>query len=161
MRIDGNARRVVTAEWVSLQPSGDAPPPVPAPPDGFSTNEGSTGGRLIVLAIDQPNIRFGGALAIAKAANAFIDRLMPSDRVAVAGIGVGAPATVFTADRARIKQAISRMAGQKQLESGSTNTRFRCRRPSRSTAPTNGCCRTSRRGSVSTPVVARSCARPK
>lgn len=114
VRIDGNARRVVTAEWVTLQPSGDAPPPVPVPPDGFSTNEGSTGGRLIVLAIDQPNIRFGGAQAIAKTANGFIDRLMPSDRVAVAGIGVGAPATVFTADRARIKQAISRMGGQKQ-----------------------------------------------
>jgi len=114
VRIDGNARRVMTAEWVALQPSGAAPPPVPVPPDGFSTNEGSTAGRLIVLAVDQPNIRFGGAQAIARTANAFIDRLMPSDRVAVAGIGVGAPATVFTADRARIKQAISRMTGQKQ-----------------------------------------------
>ncbi len=112
VRIDGTARRVVTAEWVSLVGDAGAAPP-PPPPDGYSTNESATGGRLIVIAVDQPNIRFGGALAISKAANAFIDRLLPSDRVAVAGIGLGAPSTVFTADRARVKQAIARMVGQK------------------------------------------------
>ena len=69
-----------------------------------------------MIAVDQPNIRFGGAMAIAKAANGFIDRLLPSDRVAVAGIGLGAPATSFTADRARVKQAIARMVGQKTPE---------------------------------------------
>ena len=53
-------------------------------------------------------------MAINKAANAFIDRLAPSDRVAVAGFGTGAPATTFTADRARVKQALARMVGQKQ-----------------------------------------------
>jgi VWFA-related protein len=113
VRVDGNVRRVVSAEWVPLVSDSGAPPP-PAPPDGYSTNEASTGGRLIVLAVDEPNIRFGGALAIAKAANAFIDRLSPSDRVAVAGFGIGAPATAFTADRARTKQAINRLVGQKQ-----------------------------------------------
>ena len=112
VRIDNNVRRVVTAEWVQLTGGDDRPAP-PAPPEGYSTNENSIGGRLIVIAIDQPNIRFGGALAISKAANAFVDRLQASDRIAVAGIGVGAPATAFTTDRARIKQAISRMVGQK------------------------------------------------
>lgn len=113
VRIDGSARRIVSAEWVSLVADASAPPP-PAPPDGYTTNESSTGGRLIVIAIDEPNIRFGGALAIARAANGFIDRLAPSDRVAVAGIGTGAPSTPFTADRQRVKYAISRMVGQKQ-----------------------------------------------
>ncbi|HEY7289421.1 MAG TPA: VWA domain-containing protein [Vicinamibacterales bacterium] len=113
VRIDGNARKVVSAEWIPLAADANAPPP-PPPPDGYSTNESVTGGRLIVLAIDQPNIRFGGALGISKAANAFIDRLAPADRVAVAGIGTGAPSTPFIADRARIKQTISRMTGQKQ-----------------------------------------------
>jgi VWFA-related protein len=113
VRVDGNNRRVVSAEWVPLSaPATDAN--VPPPPDGYSTNESSTGGRLIVMAIDQPNIRFGGAMAINKAANAFVDRLGPADRVAVAGFGLGAPSTTFTADRARIKRAISRMVGQRQ-----------------------------------------------
>jgi VWFA-related protein len=112
VRIDGAPRRVASAEWIPLTgPAGAAPPP---PPDGYSTNESATGGRLIVLAVDQPNIRFGGAMAINKAATAFVDRLLPSDRVAVAGFGVGAPATTFTADRERIKRAIGRMVGQKQ-----------------------------------------------
>ena len=79
VRIDGTQRKVVSAEWVSLVADGKAPPP-PPPPDGYSSNESSTGGRLIVLAVDEPNIRFGGALAITKAANTFVDRLGPSDR---------------------------------------------------------------------------------
>jgi VWFA-related protein len=112
VRIDGGQRRVVSAEWVPLAAAAGAPPP-PPPPDGFSTNEHATGGRLIVLAVDEPNIRFGGAMAIGRAANAFVDRLGPSDKVAVAGIGTGAPSTPFTSDRQRIKQAISRLAGRK------------------------------------------------
>lgn len=115
VRIDGNQRKVVSAEWISLVTPESASPATP-PPDGFSSNASSTGGRLIVLAIDQPNIRFGGALAISKAAGAFVDRLSPADRVAVAGIGMGAPATTFTADRERVKQAITRMTGQKQTQ---------------------------------------------
>src|SRR5262249_7372222 len=63
---------------------------------------------------DQPNIRFGGAMAIARAANTFVDHLSPSDRIAVAGFGVGAPATPFTADHEKIKRAIGRMGGQRQ-----------------------------------------------
>jgi hypothetical protein len=116
VRIDGNARRVVSAEWMALSTDAGAPPP-PPPPDGYTTNESATtSGRLIVIAVDQPSIRFGGAMAIGRAANAFIDRLAPSDRVAVAGIGYGAPSTPFTQDRARVKQALSRMVGQKQTE---------------------------------------------
>jgi len=114
VRIDGNPRNVISAEWVSLTAVADAPPP-PPPPDGYSTNEQTTGGRLIVLVVDEPNIRFGGAMGITRAANAFVDRLMPSDRIAVAGIGQGAPATPFTADHQRVKQAIARMTGQKQV----------------------------------------------
>jgi VWFA-related protein len=121
VHIDGATRRVVSAEWIPLtEPAGAQPA---APPDGYSTNESATGGRLIVLAIDQPNIRFGGAMAIARAANAFVDRLSPNDRIAVAGFGVGAPATPFTTDRAMVKRAIGRMAGQKQ-SSRSTDRQY-------------------------------------
>jgi len=112
VRIDGGQRRVVSAEWIPLAAKESAP--APPPPDGYSTNESATGGRLIVIAVDQPNIRFGGALAIAKAANTFIDHLAPSDRIAVAGFGVGAPATPFTADRDKVKRAIGRMVGMRQ-----------------------------------------------
>src|SRR5215210_663967 len=50
VRVDGNARRVVTAEWIALSPAATEVPAV-VPPDGYSTNESATGGRLIVIAV--------------------------------------------------------------------------------------------------------------
>ncbi len=112
VRIDGKERRAVSAAWVPL--ASEAKGPAVFVPEGYSTNENGSGGRLIVLAVDQPNIRAGGGRAIVAAAGAFIDRLGPSDRVAVVGFGTGAPSTPFTADRAGVKAALSRMTGQKQ-----------------------------------------------
>ncbi len=57
--VDGRPRRVVSADWVSMLPDANAAPPPPLP-EGYSSNEGGTAGRLIVLVVDQPNIRFGG-----------------------------------------------------------------------------------------------------
>jgi VWFA-related protein len=111
VRIDGNPRRVVSAEWVSLAPEPKGT--TVEVPEGYSSNEHATGGRLIVLAIDEPNIRFGGAQALLKAAAAFVDHLSPSDRVAVLSLGLASHATPFSADRERIKRAISLMVGQK------------------------------------------------
>jgi VWFA-related protein len=112
VRIDGNPRRVVSAEWISLITA--AKPSTAPPPPGYSSNENATGGRLIVLAVDEPNIRFGSARGVMAAANAFIDRLTPTDRVAAVGLGMGSPATPFTGDRDLVKQTISRMVGQKR-----------------------------------------------
>src|SRR5258706_6905549 len=69
VQIDGRPRRVVSAEWVSL--ITPAHPEAPPPPPGYSTNESSTGGRLILIVIDQPNIRFGGAVGLRNAVNRF------------------------------------------------------------------------------------------
>lgn len=112
IRVDGSQRRVMTAEWVGLETKESAPPP-PAP-SGYSWNENVTGGRLILLVVDQPNIRFGGTLGIRGAVNAFIDHLQPTDRAAVIGLGQGAPSTPFTADRSRLKRAVERLVGQHQ-----------------------------------------------
>ena len=112
IRIDGKDRQVVNAEWIGLETK--EAPPAPPPPEGYSGNENATGGRLILIVVDEPNIRFGGTLGIRRAVNGFIDNLRPSDRMAVVGIGQGAPSTPFTADRARLKKAIERLAGQHQ-----------------------------------------------
>lgn len=111
VRVDGKGRRVITADWVPLVTD---PKTATFVPEGYSSNENMMGGRLFVIAVDQPNIRFGGGLAVSAAAAAFIDRLAPADRVAVVGFGLGAPSTPFTSDRARLKVALSRMTGQKQ-----------------------------------------------
>ena len=115
VRVDGKSRRVVRAEWVPLGKS-ESTPTLPPPPDGYSTNLGSTGGRLIVVAIDQPNIRAEGAMGLRATVNAFLDRLEPSDRVAAIALG-GGVSTPFTTNRAMVKEAISRMSGEMRFVS--------------------------------------------
>jgi len=118
VQIDGQPRRVLTADWIALAtPRGTT---APAPPPGYSTNTNATGGRLILIVIDQPNIRFGGATAIRSAVNGFVDRLQPSDRVAAVGIGPGPPSTPFTTDHELIKKTIARMAGSRSPTTGAT-----------------------------------------
>jgi VWFA-related protein len=115
VRVDGNPRRVVNATWIPLEaPPGPAAKPAP---EGYTANNNATGGRLILLVVDQPNIRFGGTRTIRRAANAFIDRLQPADRAAVIGIGPGSPSVGFTSDRPRIKKAIEAMVGQHRDDS--------------------------------------------
>jgi VWFA-related protein len=110
VRVDGSQRRVVSADWAGLETKES--PAAPAAPAGYTGNENSTGGRLVLLVVDQPNIRVGGTIGIRSAVNAFIDHLQPSDRAAVVGIGPGAASTPFTADRARLKRAVERLVGQ-------------------------------------------------
>lgn len=109
VRIDNAARRVVTAAWTPLVTLTGPPPP--SPPEGYSTNESVSGGRLILIVIDQPNIRFGATQSIQRTVGEFIDRLQPSDRIAAVAIGPGNASTPFTSDRERVKRAIGRMSG--------------------------------------------------
>jgi VWFA-related protein len=113
VRVDGKARSVVSAEWVPLAAPTTETKAALRLPEGYSSNESSTGGRLIAIAVDEPHIRPGGAQAVLAAANAFIDRLSPSDRIAAVSLGLGSAATPFISDRARVKEAIGRMAGQR------------------------------------------------
>jgi VWFA-related protein len=110
VRVDGTPRRVVSVEWVPL--SSGAAKEAPKPPEGYSSNQNATGGRLILIVVDQPNIRFGAAQIITNAVEAFIDKLEPSDRIAAVGLGPGGASTPFTSDRALVKRAIGRMNGQ-------------------------------------------------
>jgi VWFA-related protein len=117
VRIDGKDRPVASAQWVPLSAPAPAVPP-PPPPEGYSTNENATGGRLILIVVDEANIRTGGTLGIRNAVNGFIDRLQTADRVAIVGIGQGAPSTGFTSDRTVLKTAITRLVGQRQSSFG-------------------------------------------
>ena len=119
--IDGAVRRVQSAEWISLIPS--QPQPEAPPVEGFRSNAQATGGRLIVLAIDQANIRFGGGRALAGTIERFLDHLSSSDRIALVGLGRGTASIPFTGDRERIKQAVAGMNGQ--LRPPTTTPAFR------------------------------------
>jgi VWFA-related protein len=118
VQIDGQPRRVVSAGWISLvtdRPQATAT----RVPDGFTSNEQAANGRLIVLAVDQPNIPFTALRAFRDTLTSFLGALPASDRIAVIGFGVGAMSVPFTADRDRVKQAIAGMTGQQQNPGGS------------------------------------------
>lgn len=119
--IEGSVRRVVSAEWIPLTSS--LPQPAAAQVPGYTSNEQATGGRLIVLAIDQGNIRFGGGRALVDTIHRFLDHLSSSDRIALVGLGRGTASIPFTADRDRIKNAVAGLNGQ--LRPPTTTPMFR------------------------------------
>jgi len=114
VKIDGQERRVISADWVPVVENAKSLVESVSVPAGYSSNENTGDGRLIVIAIDQPGIPFGGSTAMMKTIVGFIDKLLPSDRIAVVGFGPGAPRLAFLGDLERAKQAVSRMTGNKQ-----------------------------------------------
>jgi VWFA-related protein len=104
VKIDGQDRRVVSAEWIPLAssavPGGNSRPAVLS---GYVSNQAAVGGRMIVFYL-------GAGVtpqSLRPEINAFIDALEPSDRVAVVGLRV-AP---FTTDHESLKRALWNMAG--------------------------------------------------
>jgi VWFA-related protein len=114
VRLDGRPRRVLSAQWVPSAGGATNATAAPVLPDGYVSNEQSTGGRLIVLVIDQPNIPFGEMRTMRETVEAFIDRLSPADRVAVVGFGTGAKSTTFVSDHDQLKRALALLPGQQQ-----------------------------------------------
>jgi VWFA-related protein len=113
VRLDGRPRRVLSAQWIPAATDAKSAA-APALPDGYVSNEQSAGGRLIILAIDQPNIPFGDMRPLRDAIDAFIDRLSRADRVAVVGFGTGAKSTTFISDHDQLKRALALLPGQQQ-----------------------------------------------
>jgi VWFA-related protein len=122
VKIDGQERRVLSAEWVPVVENAKASAGDISVPEGYSSNENTGNGRLIVIAVDQGNINFGGSTAMMKTMLGFIDKLLPSDRIAVVAFGPGAPPLTFFGDLDRAKQVVTRMTGNKQPGAPTTYT---------------------------------------
>lgn len=117
--IDGDEREVLSAEWVSVADDASERSAGVVVPEGYSSNENTGGGRLIVIAVDRPSIRFGGAMGIMSTLSSFIDKLLPTDRVGIVGFGnglteTGAGPLTFVSERGRAKQMVARLTGLKQ-----------------------------------------------
>ncbi len=121
--VDGRPRRLVSADFVDLQPivkreaasggTGDQPMTVT-----WSSNEGvSAAGRLYALVVDQANIQPGGVRAAGEAARRFVSRLTPTDRVALFTIPSGV-AVDFSTDHARVLNALLGVSGSAQRLEG-------------------------------------------
>lgn len=117
IEVDGDVRQVVSAEYVrSVDPlrTIGAPRKVVALPDEayFTSNaKGAPSGRLVMLLIDQGNIRTGAARAVMNSAKKFVDTLTPEDRVSVVAVPGPGELIDFTTDHDKVREALLRIVG--------------------------------------------------
>ncbi|MFM8534363.1 MAG: hypothetical protein ACKOEC_12395, partial [Acidimicrobiia bacterium] len=112
--IDGNRRLVSTVEYVrSVDPLRQigAAHKVVAPDETFSSSnaKGAPRGRLIVLLIDQGNIRTGAARQTMNSAKQFVDTLRPEDSVAVIAVPSPGELVDFTTDHDKVRFSLLRI----------------------------------------------------
>ena len=115
--IDGEPRRVVEARLLSPGPAGrGARPNRPVGLDALYTanasGAGAGRGRRVVIVVDRESLTTGEGRHAFRAAADFIDRLHPLDRVALYPVWNSAARISFTADHRRVRDEVSRMAGQ-------------------------------------------------
>ncbi len=111
LKVDGQPRRIASVQYVSQAPARTVSE------EQFSTNEGAAGGRLIMLVIDQGNIRQGRGNASVRAASQLLDMLTSGDRVALAVIP-GGRYVPFTNHFAMVREVLSRVTGNAEQWSG-------------------------------------------
>ena len=116
VEIDGDRRQVTAAEYVrSADPLRviGAPAKVVVPDETFSSSnaKGAPSGRLIMILVDQGNIRTGSARAVMNSAKRFVDTLTPEDRVAVVAIPGPGELVDFTNNHDRVREALLRIVG--------------------------------------------------
>ncbi|MSO35381.1 MAG: VWA domain-containing protein, partial [Acidobacteria bacterium] len=127
VEVDGDQRQVVSAEYVrSVDPlrAIGAPRKVAAALDEtfFSSNsKGAPSGRLIMLLIDQGNIRTGAARAVMNSAKKFVDTLTTEDRVAVISVPGPEELVDFTTNHDQVREALLRIVGSADPVKGRFN----------------------------------------
>lgn len=123
VKVDGKLRRVVSAQHVQFD--AEAARRAAAQHAGeesfFTSNIGPPEGRMIILAVDQSNIRPGGVRQLLRTAAAFVDRLGPADQVAFVAFPPPGPEVNFTTDRVRLKAAMEQVVGSQQDFAGRFN----------------------------------------
>ena len=92
---------------------GKAAAPRTAPDEAFfSTNTRAlTPGRLILLLVDQGNIRVGQGRQMMRSAVKFVDGLDPNDRVALVAMPGPGPLVDFTTDHEKVREGLLATVG--------------------------------------------------
>ncbi|HEX9190146.1 MAG TPA: hypothetical protein VGB87_23920, partial [Vicinamibacteria bacterium] len=109
VEVDGRPRRLVSVEYVGRELEPETPPAPRAP--HFSSNEGASRGRLVLLLVDRGNIGRGGGREVLKAASRFLDGLAPADRVGLEFIPGPGKGIEFTADIEDVRRGLRGVVG--------------------------------------------------
>ena len=117
LSVDGRARKIASAQFVSASAPDVANSP---PPADYTTNVGAAAGRLIVVIVDRGSIEPVRSKDVLAAAARFVSHLQPPDRVALFSIPSG-PAVDFTTDHEAVVSALQRTDGQAPPAAGTRN----------------------------------------
>lgn len=115
LEVNGQPRPIASAQFVSATPATTAAEPRRA---GVSSNGQSSSGRLLLLAIDEGNIRFGAVRSVLHTAETMLDTLAPGDLVGLARLPDGAGGVEFTTDHERVRQALRKVTGKAAPQRG-------------------------------------------
>jgi len=121
VKIDGVSRRVVSAEQVKIDIEAARREYAERVETLYTTNLTPPNGRMIVIAVDQLNIRPGAVRPLLATAAKFLDSLSPADRVAFVAYPEPGVFVDFTNDRLKLKQAMQRVVGSQSTFSGKFN----------------------------------------
>src|SRR5262245_48323644 len=117
LTVDGRSRTIASAQFIATSRQSALPDP---PPSHYSSNAAATGGRLIMLVIDQGSIGTARGKYAADAAGRFISRLNPADRVGLQTLPGAGPQIDFTANHAVVKTMLQNIVGQSPANHGSS-----------------------------------------
>jgi VWFA-related protein len=111
LTVDGKPRALASVEYVDLDGTSEPTEAKPRSPY-FSTNAGAPRGRLVLIVVDQANIRVGGGRAVMNAADQLLDRLTPADRTGLIAIPPPGPSVELTAEHALVREALKKVTGR-------------------------------------------------
>ena len=114
VKIDGEVRRVVSAELVKVDVEAAKKQVADKSETFYTSNLTPSNGRQIVIAVDQMHIRPGSIRPIMAAASRFLDRLSPLDQVAFIVFPEPGPRVNFTTDKLKLRLAMQGLIGQQQ-----------------------------------------------
>ena len=108
--IDGQPRRVISAEFISASYTPSAEPGKPRDPY-VSNNTDRRPGRLIMVVIDRHNIDTHTIRTAMGALKQFVTSIAPEDRLALFTVPPPGPSVDFTTNHAQVLDAITRVVG--------------------------------------------------
>ena len=115
--VSGRCERFDRVSAAPAPTAAAAPARVPPP---YGTNDNVAAGRRFVLVIDQESFAAGREQLFRDAIEGLLAQLTPADRAMVAALPFGGVMVPFTSDKARIRLAAGRVAGQgSRTETGS------------------------------------------
>ena len=115
VKIDGEARRVVSAELVKVDVAAARAQVADKSETFFTSNLAPINGRTILIAVDQNNVRPGSLRPVMEAAATFLDYLSPLDQVGFVAFPEPGPRVGFTSDKLKLRLAMRALIGRPDL----------------------------------------------